>query len=84
MEDTDGIMVLAAAGKKGKKQGKSSMSAFQMLDVEEPDMSQVRETILGFDFIAFFAQSGGYFLLTIVSDLPVVMSYLKRLDDSST
>ena len=46
----DGI-VLAAAGKKGgKKKGISAISAFQMLDVEEPDMSEVRETLLGFDF----------------------------------
>ena len=43
----DGI-VLAAAGKKGgKKKGMSAMSAFQMLDVEEPDMSEVRETHFG-------------------------------------
>ena len=70
LEDLDGIMVLAAAGKKGKKKGKSSMSAFQMLDVEEPDISQVRETLLGFDFIAFFAQCSEYFLLAIASDLP--------------
>ena len=47
LEDTDGIMVLAAAGKKGgKKKGKPAMSAFQMLDVEEPDMSEVPETLL--------------------------------------
>ena len=52
----DGI-VLAAAGKKGgKKKGISAMSAFQMLDIEEPDISEVRETLLGFDFtvICFF------------------------------
>ena len=72
-------IVLAAAGKKGgKKKGISAMSAFQMLDIEEPDMSEVRETLLGFDFtvicLFFFEQYVWLFLLAIGPYLTVVTS----------
>ncbi len=40
--DMDDIMALAAQGKPaGQMQAKRGMSAFQMLDVEEPDLSDV-------------------------------------------
>ena len=42
MEDMDSIMSFSAAGKKGgKKKTGGKLSAFQLLDVEEPDVSEV-------------------------------------------
>ena len=39
---TDDIMAMATTANKGKKKAKTGMSAFQMLGVEDSDVSEVR------------------------------------------